>query len=352
VLVGLSGQLESLNLANPASGNFLIGDGSSWISKTTAETKQTLGFGSMADQSSTDYLAIVGGTMAGSIDMAGIYGITGLPLPSANDQAANKGYVDSQVASGITAGSGLIKTGTSLAVGTLDSSIISDAGGIQVSTAFLDNLYPSKVTLSNSTLGTEGAALVGTSVKSALGNATTVEDALAFLQDYFANSLPKFSIDLTAIWNRDIGTPNVNTNAVRDSEVAIFVSSDNSAIYADFVVPYHFDTTLPLTFYANVAKTTTDAGGVEFGLAWQYQRPNVAPTNYPSRGPAPNWAFTDDVTQIFTNADDLLHTLSWTIPANTFQPLDTVTIRLTRITTDPTAVYGFDVNLFTSLLSQ
>lgn len=351
ILVSLSASLESLSQSTPANGNFLVGNGTQWASKTTAETKAVLNYGTMADQNANDYLPIVGGTMTGAIDMGGNYTVYGLPEPSANDQAANKGYVDMQVSLGTAAGAGLTKTGNVIDVVAADSSITVNADSIQLNTAFTDNLYPSKTALASQILNSEGAALVGTSVKTALGNSVTVEQALAFIDNFFVNSMPKFSMDLSAIWNRDVGTPNVNTNVVRDSTVIVFVSTDTSAIYVDFVIPPHYNVNDPLNFYANFAKTTTDAGTVQFGLSYQYQRPETAPTNYPSRGPAPNWAFTANDTQSFTASDDLIHTLSWTIPGNTFQPMDTVTLRLTRMVGSGDD-YAHDVNLFTTMISQ
>lgn len=351
ILVGISDSLESLSLATPTAGNFLVGNGIQWVSKTVAEVKTDLNFGTMAEQDANDYLRVIGGSMAGAIDMNG-FAITGLLDPVNAQDAATKDYVDNQIATGIDAGSGLTKTGNVINIVAADSSINVNTDSIELNQAFTDNLYVGKIDLLDSTVSTEGAGLVGTSVKAGLGNADTVEEALAFINNYFINSLPKFSIDLTAIWNRDVGTPNVNTDAIRDSEVAIFVNTDDSAIYADFIVPANYNTTYPLTFYANASKSTPVAGNVRFGLAYQYQRPNVAPVNYPARGPAPNWDFTDDVYASMSNNDDLIHTITWTIPANVFQPLDTVTIRFTRNASDVADTYEDDVWLFSTLLAQ
>lgn len=351
IMVGLTNSLDSLALLTPSSGNFIVGNGTQWTSRTVVEVKTQLAYGSMADEDAGDYLAKAGGVMTGSINM-GNQSITNLLGPTNNGDAATKGYVDAQVSAGVIAGAGLTKTGTTIDVIATDSSITVSPDSIALNTAFTDTLYNTKALLQSAVLNSEGALLVGTSVKAGLGNADNVEEALIFLNNYFANSLPKFRIDLTSIWNRDIGAPNVNRGAIRDSEVAIFESTDDSAIYADFIIPPDVDVTLPMTMYINVAKNTSDTGGVMFGLAYQYQRPNVAPANYPSRGPAPNWDFTANVTQTFSNADDLLHTMSWTIAGNTFQPLDTVTIRLSRLANDVGDTYNGDVNLFTTLISQ
>lgn len=351
ILISLAGTLDSLALLTPALGTFIMGNGTQWTARTTAEVKTQLAYGTMADEDAVDYLAKAGGVMNGSIDMNGNL-ITSVLSPVNVNDAANKAYVDAQVAAGVTAGAGLTKTGAVLDIVATDSSITVSPDSIALNTTFTDARYNTKTLLQSSILGSEGGTLVGTSIKSGLGNADTVEEALAFINNYFINSLPKFSIDLTAIWNRDIGTPNVNRGAIRDSEVAIFVSAEDSAIYADFIIPTGVDTTLPMTFYANFAKEDSNTGGVVFGLSYQYQRPNVAPANYPSRGPAPNWDFTTNASQTFVNADDLIHTLSWTIPGNTFEPLDTVTIRLSRLTSDVSDTYAGDVNLFTTLITQ
>lgn len=351
ILIGLTPALTALSIADPLDGNFLIGNGTAWASKTTAETKAVLGYGTMADQDANDYLPVAGGTMTGPINMGGNYTVYGLPTPSNSDQAATKGYVDTQIANGVGAGAGLTKTGTDINVVCTDSSITVNPDDIQLNTAFTDNLYPTKTSLSSAVLNSEGADLVGTSVKAALGDSVTVEQALAFINDYFANSLPKFSMDLSAVWNLDVGVPNVDPLPVRDSQTAVFKASGDSAIYVDFIIPAHYDVGSPLTFYSNFAKRTVAAGTVEFGLAYQYQRPDVAPANYPSRGPAPNWDFTVNDARSFSNTDDLLHTLTWTIPANVFQPLDTVTLRLSRLISDGDD-YADDVYLFTTLISQ
>lgn len=353
VLIGLSPALESLGLLTPTAGNIIVGDGTQWSSQTPAEVKTSLGLGSMADADVTDYLAIDGGTMAGDIDMSN-FTLINLPMPTNDGDAANKAYVDAQLSTGVVAGNGLTKTGNTIDIVAADSSITVNADSIQLNTAFTDNLYFTKTEISNSTLTTEGADLVGTSLKAALGNSTTVEEALAFINTYFATSLPKFSMDLSALWNLDVGVPNVNNNIVRDSKVAVFDPSGDSAIYVDFVIPANYDTSYPLTFYANVSKEVSQptTGSSVLALAYQYQRPNVAPTNYPSRGPAPNWAFTTDVKVTMSNADDLIHTLTWSIPASVFEPLDTVTLRFSRLSTDSLDTYAGSMYLFSTLIAQ
>jgi hypothetical protein len=347
----MSSSLNSLSVVTPTAGNFLIGDGTQWVSSTPTEVSAALGFGTMANENSADYLAKAGGTMAGNIDMDG-YTITNLLMPTDNGDAASKAYVDAQLANGVTAGAGLTKTGNTVDIIAADSSITVNADSIQLNTAFTDNLYFTKTEIGSSTSTTEGADLVGTSLKASLGNATTVEEALAFINSYFANSLPKFSLDLTAIWNYDVGVPNVNNDIVRDSKVAVFDPSGDSAIYADFVIPSNYDTTFPITFYANVAKEDSAVGTARLALAYQYQRPGIAPANYPSRGPAPNWDFTADSMASVSNADDLIHTITWTIPANVFEPLDTVTVRFSRLSTDSLDTYTGSIRLFSTLIAQ
>ena len=353
ILIGLSPNLESLGLVTPNADTFIVGTGTQWAAKTVSEVKTTLNFGTMADQDAGDYLALAGGTMVGNIDMDNNL-IINLPMPTNDGDAASKAYVDSQLSTGISAGSGLTKTGNTIDVIAADSSITVNADSIQLNTAFTDNLYFTKTQLSNSTLTTEGADLIGTSLKAALGNSTTVEDALAFIDSYFANSLPKFNMDLTALWNLDVGTPNVLNNIVRDSKVAVFDPAGDSAIYADFIIPSSYNTAYPLTFYANVSKEVGQptTGSVVMALAYQYQRPGVAPANYPSRGPAPNWDFTTDVNVTMSNSDDIIHTLTWTIPANVFEPLDTVTIRFSRLSTDVADTYAGSLYLFSTLIAQ
>ena len=351
IIIELSASLNSLSIADPAAGNFLIGTGTQWASKTTAETKTELGFGTMADEDASDYLALTGGSMIGNIDMGNNF-ITNVMDPVNNQDAATKAYVDTQITNGVEAGAGLVRNGATINVVSADSSVTVNVDSIQLNTAFTDNLYNTKTALGSSVLNSEGADLVGTSIKAALGNSVTVEEALSYIDNFFANMLPKFSMDLSAIWNLDVGVPNVNGVPIRDTQTAIFDSAGDSAIYVDFVIPPSYDITAPLTFYANLAKFDTTAGVVEFGLSYQYQRPNVAPVNYPARGPAPNWDFTANDYQSFSNNDDLIHTLTWTIPGNIFQPLDTVTLRFSRMISNGNDTYANDVNFFTSLISQ
>ena len=349
VIIALNPVLDALSNQIPGVGCFLVGDGTQWATKSATEVKATLSYGSAADHDATDFLATLGGTMSGDIDM-GTHSITGLRDPVADQDAATKHYVDSTVSAGTLAGNGLTKTGTVIDVVSSDNSITVSPDSISINTTFTDGRYPLKTDLASSTAGVEGAKLTGTSIKAALGNAITVEAALAYLNSHF--TLPKLMVDLSAVWKLDVGVPNVNSNVVRDSSVAVMVSGSDSAIYADLMIPPNFDITTDITFYANVAKSTADAGNAIFGVSYQYQRPGVAPLNYPSRGPGPNWDFTAQDQTMLTASDDLIHTLSWTIPAGTFQPLDTVSIRLSRLGSLGTDTYTHDVNIFTTIISQ
>lgn len=344
ITIKLTEELESISLLTPYQDTFIVGNGSTWIGVPPSTARVSLGLSDIATRPSSDFLEVSGGSMLGDIDM-GSKSITNVADPVNNKDAANKEYVDSQIAAGVDAGDGLVKIGNTLSVGqNIDESIIVNSNDIQLNTVFTDGRYPTISSLNSSVPGSEGANLIGTSTKTNLGNATTVEDALDYLNTSF--STPKFNLYLN-FWNLDVGAPNVLQGRVRDVEVAVFEPNADTAIYTDFMLPPFFDRTKTMTVYTTWAKDTSDDGIVNLGLAYQRQQPG---TNFPGRGPAPNMEFTLDDLEVFSDNDTLLHTVVWTLPANTFDPLDVVSLRLSRLGTLDT--YNDKVNFFTAYIVQ
>lgn len=111
-----------------ADGNFIVGNGSTWVVESGATARTSLGLGSAATQASTAFataaqgttadgaLARSGGTMTGKITLDG--------APSADLHAATKKYVDDNAGGGSTLGtyqattSGTEKDFTGIAAGT------------------------------------------------------------------------------------------------------------------------------------------------------------------------------------------------------------------------------------------
>ena len=78
-------QLSDIAGLTPTDSNFVVGDGSNFVTETGATARTSLGLGSVATQNSNS-IAITGGS------------ITGLSQPSANSEVATKQYVDDLLA--------------------------------------------------------------------------------------------------------------------------------------------------------------------------------------------------------------------------------------------------------------
>jgi len=351
VFVGVNPTLNSISQLPTTSGNIIVGNGTTWEAQNGSVARTSLGLGDIATRNAIEFLEIAGGVMAGSIDM-GSNIITGLTLPIVNADAANKQYVDAQVSAGVIAGDGLTKTGSSIDVVNLDGTLTVSTNEIRLNQTSTDILYIPRTRLESSVgAAGEGASNIGTPQKPDLGNAVDVETALQFINDNF--SIQKFQTDLTSIWNLDVGAPNVIALAVRDVEVARFNPGFDTAIYVDLMLPPTFNNTSTMTFYASWAKSSADVGTVEIELAFQHQRPG---TNFPSRGPAPNWdwlvvAPTVVGDNLITTNDNLLHQLVWTIPAS-LQPLDTLSLRMSRMGAGVTDDFALEADFFAGFIIE
>jgi len=78
-------QLTDIAGLTPTDSNFIVGDGSNFVTETGATARTSLGLGSIATQDANN-VSITGGA------------VTGLGSPSANSDAATKDYVDQAVA--------------------------------------------------------------------------------------------------------------------------------------------------------------------------------------------------------------------------------------------------------------
>jgi hypothetical protein len=78
-------QLTDIAGLTPTDSNFIVGDGSNFVTETGATARTSLGLGSIATQEANN-VSITGGA------------VTGLGSPSANSDAATKDYVDQAVA--------------------------------------------------------------------------------------------------------------------------------------------------------------------------------------------------------------------------------------------------------------
>lgn len=351
VFIGVNPTLNTISQLPTSAGNIIVGNGSTWEAQQGSVARNSLGLGSIATYDDTDFLSINGGTMAGDVNMDSNI-ITGLVAPTNLSDAANKEYVDAQVAAGVIAGDGLVKTGSQIDVVNLDGTLTIATDEVRLNQQVTDVLYIPRTKLESTIPAAgEGASNVGTPQKASLGNALTVEEALQYINDNFGAQ--KFNMDLTSIWNLDVGAPNVTSTSVRDVEVARFEPNSDTAIYVDFMLPPTFNNTSTLTFYASWAKSSADIGTVAIELAYQHQR---AGSNFPSRGPSPNWDFaivtpSNVGDNLITTNDNLVHTLQWTIPA-TLLPLDVVSLRMTRLGAQSSDNFTLQADFFAAYIVE
>jgi hypothetical protein len=126
----------------------------------------------------------------------------------------------------------------------------------------------------------------------------------------------RFWDDLTEVWQLDFGSPNAQALARDNSEVVRFRDGFDVAIYHDLLVPSNFDNTLPTNFVLTFRPATaTAAQTIQMGYSLQV-----------NSGGFGAWDFD---TSLNTNST-AIQTITFTIPAGTFNPGDSVTVRIAR----------------------
>lgn len=341
ISIAVSDNLFTLTTLTPTDNYFIVGDGSDWTTEDPATARTSLGLGTAALNDDTDYIRVDGtNEMAANLDMGASVTnrIVNLDDPVDPQDAATKAYVDVTVISSNDAGDGLTRTGTVLDVGA-GTGIIVDATNVNLDTTYTDTLYYQKTILNDDSPSAPGGSLIGTEDKENLGNATTVEDALEYLNNNWPVATSSVRMELTLTWNLDVGAPNVVVDTFNDVEVARFVSGDDVAIYRDLMLPPDYDNTRDLTLYGSFKKETSTSGTAVLALATQHQR-------------LPFTSFTADDTITFSFADDEVHVVSWTIPGSLFEPLDTVTLRLSRLGTSGSDDHVTGMDFLASYLIQ
>jgi hypothetical protein len=336
IQIGISATLAAISALAPTDNNFIVGNGASWALETPANARTSLGLGTMATETAADYLLLAGGTMSGAIAM-GTSKITGLGEPTLAQDSATKNYVDVNLA---VAGDGLVKIGNEIDVVGING-ITANANDIELDLAFLDThtdtLYYTQTELGDTTDATEGASLIGTEAKAGLGAAVTVEAAL----DYINTQLPfvktRFRQDIS-VWNMDITSPTATRAIVNTVEVARFADAVNDAVYKDILLPFDLDIATDITVYIAIGKETAAAGNGRMALAWQHQR-------------TPGFTV-DSISTFAPGGVTTVGTLNWVIPAGTFQALDVITLRLTRIGGDAGDTYAAGIDLFAANITQ
>ena len=340
IQISLSAELQNLTALSATNDSFIVGNGVSWAVENAATARTALGLGTMALEASADYLTLVGGTMTGAIAMSTAQ-ITGLGDPTLDQDAATKIYVDNNVA---VAGAGMTKTGNELNVINNDSSITVGADEISINMTTMNTLndarYFTQAELGDTTDTTEGASLIGTETKTGLSNAVTVEAALDHINAELPFALIKFRQDIS-VWNLDVTSPSATRATVNTVEVARFAESIDAAVYKDLLLPFDFDDTKDLNVYVAMGKATAASGNISMAMAWQHQRvPGFTPDDVIVF--APGLTIVPDAS-----------TLVWTIPAGTFQALDVVTLRLTRLGSDVgNDTYTDAADLFAAHITQ
>ncbi|KAI8815510.1 uncharacterized protein EV422DRAFT_510530, partial [Fimicolochytrium jonesii] len=104
----LNGKLTAISSSTATLNNFLVGDGTNFVSTTPSASRTALGLGSIA--------------LKNSIDLANDVGVTVLPYSNIDQTVAQKSYVDGLVS---TAGTGLTKTGNVFSVNASQTGITS-----------------------------------------------------------------------------------------------------------------------------------------------------------------------------------------------------------------------------------
>lgn len=339
IQIALSTELQNLTTLTASNDSFIVGNGVSWTVENATTVRDTLGLGTMALESSTNYLTLVGGTMSGAIAMS-TSKITGMGNPTLNQDAATKKYVDDNVA---VSGAGMTKTGNELNIINGDASLIIAADDLSINMTTMNSLndarYFTQTQLGSTTNTTEGASLVGTETKSGLGNAETVEEALDNIDVQLPFALVKYSQDIST-WNLGITAPSASSTIVNNVEVARFPDAVDATAFKYLLLPIDFDDTKDIKVYISMGKETSAAGNITMALAWQHQR-------------VPG--FSADSTIVFAPGATVVpdaSSLVWTISAGTFDPLDVITLRLTRLGGDAGDTYAAGVDLFAAYITQ
>ena len=330
VIVTLDSTLDDLGALVPMDNWFIVGTGAgTWATESPSDARISLGLGTMALETATDYLLLAGGTMLGTLV---------LDADPVNPlEASTKDYVDTEIAA-LTGGAGMTRTLASFDVGQNgDNSILVNVDDIQLNTTFTDNLYHTKIELNDTTPSSEGAALIGTDTKTNLGGATTVEAALDYLDTTIPNLEARFRQDISA-WNLEITSPSAARQVVNTVEVARFATAIDSAIYKDLLLPPDFDGSVDMTLYIGVAKETAASGSIHMALAVQHQR-------------TPGFT-SDDVVVFNPGAFNTVENISWTIPGGTFLALDTITLRLSRLGSVIGDDYVAGADFFAAFMTQ
>ncbi len=335
--ISVNDNLNDIGLLTPSNNNFIVGNGTNWTTESPSVARTSLGLGTMALETATDFLLLAGGTMSGTITMGG-NSITGLPLtPTLASDAASKDYVDAFAVASPTSGAGLFSSGGAHNVGD-GTGITVNADDIELDLTFTDGRYHTQVELNSTTPSSEGADLIGTDTKTGLGSATTVEEALTYLDTNLPFELVRFRQDIS-VWNLDITSPSATRAIVNNVEIARFAAGEDAAIYKDLLLPPDFDGTAAMTLYASFAKDTAAVGVVRIALATQDQG-------------TPGFSANDAKSFDLGSVTDV-GTVSWTIAGGTFSALDTVTLRLTRLAlSDVTDTFVTGVDFFAAFITQ
>lgn len=335
--ISVNDNLNNIGLLTPAADNFIVGNGTNWTSESPSVARTSLGLGTMALEADTDFLRLTGGTMSGTITMGG-NSITGLPLtPTLASDAASKDYVDAFAVASPTSGAGLFSAGGAHNVGA-GPGITVNADDIELDLTFTDGRYHTQIELNSTTASVEGADLIGTDTKTGLGSATTVEEALTYLDTNLPFELVRFRQDIS-VWNLEITTPSAVRTVVNNVEVARFAAGEDAAIYKDLLLPPDFDGTAAMTLHASFAKDTAAIGVVRIALAVQHQR-------------TPGFSSNDAKSFDEGSVTDV-GTVSWTIAGGTFLALDTITLRLTRLSaSDVTDTFVTGADFFAAMITQ
>ena len=339
--IAVSTTLNQISLLTPSLNYFIVGDGSQWTAESPSAARSSLGLGTSATNDDTDYIRVDGANaMAADLDMGSSVTnkIINLDDPVSPQDAATKAYVDGQIAIAADPGDGLTKSVYTLNVGA-GTGILVNPDDVELDVSYTDSLYYRKTELNETTPSAPGAALVGTETKPNLGSADTVEEALNYIDVELPHALTRLRVELTGTWQLDVGAPNVIVNTKNDVEIAQFLDGHNVAIYRDMMLPPDFDNTRDLHFYAAFAKDVTLAGTALMALSYQYQRPAGI-----------NWSTDDTLT--FSYSDTEVYVLHWTIDASSLLPLDTFSLRLSRLGGDAGDTYLNYINFLTAYLIQ